>query len=48
MGEHSKEDDTVTLCRIVESNKTDDLELELEYFPQPTDKILMEMATKRA
>ena len=43
MDEDSKEDDTVIVCRIVKSNQSDDVEL--EYFPQPTDTILMEMAT---
>lgn len=44
MNEHSKDDDTILVCRIVEINQLDSL-VELEYFPQPTDTILMEMAT---
>ena len=41
--QHSKEDDTVMVCRVVDPDRAGDLEL--EYFPQPTNAILMEMAT---
>lgn len=43
MDEHSKEEDTVMLCRIVKSDKSHGVEL--EYFPQETDTIVMNMAT---
>lgn len=43
MDEHSREDDTIMVCRIVRSDQSNDVEL--EYFPQPTDTIVMEMAT---
>lgn len=45
MDEHSKDDDTVMACRIVKSDKSGDLEV--EYFPQPTDTILMESQTNQ-
>lgn len=43
MDEYSKEEDTVMVCRIVESGQPDNEKV--EYFPQRTDKIVMEMAT---
>lgn len=43
MNEYSKEDDTVLVCRIVES-KTGG-EFDLEYFPESTDTIVMSMWT---
>lgn len=43
MDEHSKEDDTVMVCRVVKSKNSGDVEL--QYFPQPTGTIVMEMAT---
>lgn len=42
MNEFSKKDDTVLVCRV---KSKDGDKIELEYFPQPTDKIVMEMAT---
>lgn len=42
MNEFSKEDDTVLVCRVKSKNGN---KIDLEYFPQPTDKIVMEMAT---
>lgn len=42
MNEFSKEDDTVLVCRVKNGNGVN---IELEYFPQPTEKIVMEMAT---
>lgn len=45
--EHSQEDDTVLVCRVLKQGKNGDGDgdVELAYFPQPTDKIVMEMAT---
>jgi hypothetical protein len=43
MDEHSKEDDTVMLCHVVKSDSPGNIEL--EYFPQETGLIVMEMAT---
>lgn len=51
--EFSREDDTVLACRIVTSEGKDDEGgergeeegLKVEWFPQPTEKIAMEMAT---
>ena len=46
MDEYSKEDDTVLACRIGSSREGEDGgNLKVEYFPQLTDKIAMEMAT---
>lgn len=42
MNEFSKGDDTVLVCRV-KSKKGD--KIDLEFFPQPTDQIVMEMAT---
>lgn len=41
MVEHSKDDDTVMACRLVKKSG----KVELQYFPQPTDTIVMEMQT---
>ena len=43
MDEHSQEDDTVLVCRIVDISPSGDVKL--EYFPQPTDVIMMSMQT---
>jgi len=43
LDEHSKEDDTVMMCRIVESKGEG--EVKLEYFPLETDTIQMYIAT---
>lgn len=40
---YSKEDGTMMACRIVESSEPGDVEV--EFFPQSTDTIVMEMAT---
>jgi hypothetical protein len=42
MNEFSKDDDTVLVCRVKNRDREN---IELEYFPQPTDQIVMEMAT---
>jgi hypothetical protein len=43
MDDHSKADDSVMLCRIVKSDPPENVEL--EYFPQETNTIVMNMAT---
>ncbi|EON68582.1 hypothetical protein W97_07840 [Coniosporium apollinis CBS 100218] len=43
LGEHSKEDDTVMLCRIVDSDDAGNVTL--QYFPVPTGDAVVEMQT---
>lgn len=42
MDKFSKEDDTILVCRVV---KTGDEELRVDYFPQKTDEVQMQMWT---
>ncbi|KAH9873392.1 hypothetical protein J1614_005790 [Plenodomus biglobosus] len=42
MDEFSKEDDTIQVCRVV---KEADDGIRVDYFPQPTDQVQLEMWT---
>lgn len=43
MNEYSRDDDIILLCRIIRVDNSGDVEL--QYFPQATDTIVMQMAT---
>lgn len=43
MDEHSQGDDTMMTCRIIKLKLQGNVEL--QYFPQPIDTVVMEMAT---